>query len=115
MGKHLELLDVGGCYKITDTGVREVCRRSPALTHLSLSQCFNLSDACLEYVFTMLPSLRSLDVHSCPFKSVAKLLIVHDRRYLNHLSFLDLGSCRHVPSDEVEALRLLRPSLYIVH
>jgi hypothetical protein len=81
----LEKLNLGGCFRLTDKAVRILCQVeeevhsspsvSPAstpapslpskLTHLSLFQCQNLTDASVFLIASRLPSLKHLDMHSC--------------------------------------------------
>jgi hypothetical protein len=113
------------------------------LTHLSLFQCSAITDASVELVAAHLPLLQHLDVHSCAALTDAALdvlmqpqpaAIVDDDAddgsllppspraardaaalVLPHLASLDVGSCRKLTKERVQALKIARATLHITH
>lgn len=113
------------------------------LTHLSLFQCSAITDASVELVAAHLPLLQHLDVHSCAALTDAALDVLTQVQpadngdddvddgsllppspratrdvaalVLPHLASLDVGSCRKLTKERVQALKLARPTLHITH
>ena len=66
---NLEFLDLGCCFRLTDTGIEQLAN-AKKLAQLSLFMCPQLSDRTLNFVAT-LESLVELDIRSCKFSSKA--------------------------------------------
>ena len=78
----LERLNVGGCYRVTDGGVAALVAGVgvKALTHLSMFQCFNVTDVGVMGVVERAEALVHLDLHSCVAVTGRVLEMVGTRR-----------------------------------
>jgi hypothetical protein len=102
----LERLNLGGCYRITDSGIAKLVSKLNKLSHLTLCQLPHISDASIWEVVTHLPALEELDLHGCPSltqDSISSLIASQSR--LTKLQVLDIGGCSDIPEDAVNLLR----------
>lgn len=112
---HLQRLNLGGCYRITNSGLSLITDSPFKLTHLSIFQCFHINDDALLALLTKQDELQHLDVHSCVAVTDALLQFLSNPNNAPKLQSLDIGSCRLITVDQVAALRAARPELQLVH
>jgi len=85
---NLTLLNLSGCQKLEDSGVRAIARScGKSLTSLDLTRCPLLTDYALEFAAPRLPNLVSLNLYAdSQFSDRGYLALAQ----LHHLTFLDL-------------------------
>jgi hypothetical protein len=99
--KHLRLLDLTSCHRLTDTGVANVMS-FPELRCLHLSLCPALTDVSVVAISTGVPSLEELHLAQCNRISDAGLIRLTER--LHRLSSLNISSCDQLTNRALEAL-----------
>ena len=96
----LASLCLAGCSKLTDNGIRAVCRLQ-GLTDLNLRDCWRLTDQSVRSV-SELPALKSLDLSCCDLLTDKGLRAMSRVRTL---TFLDLSNCHQVVLELPRAVR----------
>jgi len=108
----LERLNLGGCYRITDRAVDSLAKHGNKLTHLSLFQCFKLTDVSAEHL-SSLPSLQHLDLNSCVSLTPRALDLLAQPPLSKELRSLDVGACRNLKAEHVIAVKAKLPKVKV--
>jgi hypothetical protein len=61
----LQSLNIDGCSKITDEGIRAVASGLPRLQSLNIEYCDNITDEGIRALANGLPQLQSLTINDC--------------------------------------------------
>ena len=102
----LRTLNLSGCKKVTDRGVRAVADACGAITALDLTRNPNVSAAGLRAVVDGMPYLEDLRLYACPgLRSFAPLAD------LSRLAVLDLCGAQHLCDAELAAAVAANPGL----
>ena len=99
--RHLRLLDLTSCNRITDAGVSQVMAFTE-LRCLYLSLCTRLTDVSLAAIASGLPSLEEL--HLALLTSITDAGIAEISECLHRLQLLDVSSCDQLTDKTATAL-----------
>jgi hypothetical protein len=91
----LELLNLSGCQKIEDPGVRALARSCVQLTNLDLTRCPLLSDEALAFLCGKLNKLRSLNIYAdsqFTDKGLTSIAKLSDLRFLDMCGLTKMSS-----------------------
>eukprot|EP00899_Mesostigma_viride_P024458 jgi/Mesvir1/5197/Mv15329-RA.1 len=92
IGAQLDTLDVSGCGRVMDAGVRAVARACPRLRHLALACCRQVSDASVLAVAEGCRDLAYLDLRGCRVTDASISSIGRKCGQLQHLAVTEDGS-----------------------
>eukprot|EP00884_Botryococcus_braunii_P011442 jgi/Botrbrau1/20299/Bobra.31_1s0076.1 len=101
-GSHLQVLEVGGCSKLTDAGLEGVARACPNLHSLNVNGCNLLTDAGFAAVGAACPRLTRLSACGCSLLSDVGLSAL--ALSCRELQEVNVGWCERVGNRGVEAL-----------
>ncbi|XP_053676145.1 dynein regulatory complex subunit 6-like [Anopheles nili] len=104
----LKELYLARCYQISEKGIEVLAHSAKALEFIDISECPNVNDNCIEMLTFNLKRLRTLKVNKCPLLTNACLEIIG--RNCSYLKFLHISGCTRVkkPQKRLAHLRSLK-------
>ncbi|XP_052243148.1 uncharacterized protein LOC127853062 isoform X2 [Dreissena polymorpha] len=127
-GAQLRVLEMFGCINLSPRGLRSVANNCINLITLNLGQCYKLTDSCISQLSGILGRIESLDLRGCKqikdncihrlvkncsrlkHLSLANCLNITDvsileiSTYLNDIRSLDVCGCKQITDSSVRAL-----------
>ncbi|RHZ44783.1 hypothetical protein Glove_709g46 [Diversispora epigaea] len=107
--ERLERLTLGGCRRITDTGLLRLLEKADGLIALDVSDIENLTDAVLDLVGERCRRLQGLNVNSCKKVTDKGIMAVASR--CRSLRRIKLSSCENITDESVVVLAKNCPHL----
>ncbi|XP_021709412.1 F-box/LRR-repeat protein 13 isoform X1 [Aedes aegypti] len=83
----LKELHLARCSLITEAGIADLVVNNKSIEHLDLSECPNINDYCIELITANLKRLKTLRVNKCPLLTDDCLCIISlNCQYIKHVS-----------------------------
>ncbi|XP_064600060.1 uncharacterized protein LOC135466488 [Liolophura sinensis] len=109
-GKSLRVLELCGCFNINQTGIRSIAHNCHNLLTLNLGQCYKLTDSSVAEVTGSLPRLESLDIRGCN-RSVRDTSVRKIVKNCPRLSSIALANCPHISDVALSEIATYLPGM----
>lgn len=95
-------LNIGQCHKVTDSCVATLSASLGRVENLDLRGCKQIKDNCIRKIVRNCPRLRMLTLANCP--SISDSAIVEIATYSGDIRVLDVCGCRNVTDTSIRTL-----------
>nr|KAG5694621.1 hypothetical protein BaRGS_014716 [Batillaria attramentaria] len=95
-------LNIGQCHKVTDSCVATLSASLGRVENLDLRGCKQIKDNCIRKIVRNCPRLRMLTLANCP--SISDSSIVEIATYSGDIRVLDVCGCRNITDTSIRTL-----------